>query len=541
MANNNIHSTKVLSVDELFTEQKNYISNVKEPNRWTGMDEPNGGRLIMELISGLGSLLSFHLVSLQTEQYLSTCRDLRTARGVANLVGYSAFRGKNMKLSLVVNPDKLTSIQKFDIIGTYNNQSLIFYPDTPEEGILQPGVQSTLTCIVGSLKEEKIVIDTVDLAVFEFTKDLVSEDYRIFLKGREIPEDMFSLNIRDLINGKFFKSTNVNGSVSLYSLNDSETLPEEYIYTYNDELVLQYVEYNPLIEFTDAEITLNIGGLDSYSLREDYIEEESLDNIKVNAPIYANNNLVIRGREDYMKSFLSYGSKNYSINKVSYHDDGPEIILLSYVRDDESLLTGETWIYNDENELVIDTPDVPNSDTSNIINYLDTVCGRPLGIRSPRIVHPVKISRTVKIEVKLFKSSSLIQNIQTDIQSVIDKYQRVLNQNLDLNELEYEIENFSYVKRCRVSMDYPFWEINRHYSPGDIIIPTKSNGYCYRVIVGGTTSFDEPTWPTTLGNTITDGTCTFETISNSIEIIETGWNKYFDLQWNPSDLVMILE
>lgn len=43
---------------------------------------------------------------------------------------------------------------------------------------------------------------------------------------------------------------------------------------------------------------------------------------------------------------------------------------------------------------------------------------------------------------------------------------------------------------------------------GDRVTPTTQNGYWYLCTVSGTTSGSEPSWPTTIGNTVTSGTAT---------------------------------
>jgi hypothetical protein len=44
---------------------------------------------------------------------------------------------------------------------------------------------------------------------------------------------------------------------------------------------------------------------------------------------------------------------------------------------------------------------------------------------------------------------------------------------------------------------------------GNYVVPTVWNGYKYRCTVGGTTGGTQPTWPTTVGNTVVDGTVTW--------------------------------
>ena len=51
------------------------------------------------------------------------------------------------------------------------------------------------------------------------------------------------------------------------------------------------------------------------------------------------------------------------------------------------------------------------------------------------------------------------------------------------------------------------WKISRVHELGDFVVPTTANGYIYECTTVGTTSATiEPTWPTTIGGTVTDGT-----------------------------------
>ena len=51
---------------------------------------------------------------------------------------------------------------------------------------------------------------------------------------------------------------------------------------------------------------------------------------------------------------------------------------------------------------------------------------------------------------------------------------------------------------------------NTAYGLGQKVVPLALNGYVYEVTVAGTShASNEPAWPTTLGNTVTDGTVTW--------------------------------
>jgi hypothetical protein len=59
-------------------------------------------------------------------------------------------------------------------------------------------------------------------------------------------------------------------------------------------------------------------------------------------------------------------------------------------------------------------------------------------------------------------------------------------------------------------VDESSWAASTAYSLGDFVEPTTPNGFRYKCISAGTTSGTQPTWPTTLDGTVTDGTAEWE-------------------------------
>jgi hypothetical protein len=53
------------------------------------------------------------------------------------------------------------------------------------------------------------------------------------------------------------------------------------------------------------------------------------------------------------------------------------------------------------------------------------------------------------------------------------------------------------------------WAAATAYSVGDIVRPSTGNGHVYRCTAAGATGGTEPTWPTDIGATVTDGTVTW--------------------------------
>lgn len=54
------------------------------------------------------------------------------------------------------------------------------------------------------------------------------------------------------------------------------------------------------------------------------------------------------------------------------------------------------------------------------------------------------------------------------------------------------------------------WAASFSYNLGQFVAPTAWNGYVYKVIVAGTSGASQPTWPTTVGQTVGNGGVTFE-------------------------------
>jgi len=68
-------------------------------------------------------------------------------------------------------------------------------------------------------------------------------------------------------------------------------------------------------------------------------------------------------------------------------------------------------------------------------------------------------------------------------------------------------------------LDSP-WEASTAYILGDYVWPTTFNGYRYVCTTAGTSGASEPTWPTTLGDTVNDGSVVWTCIALASAIPE---------------------
>lgn len=71
--------------------------------------------------------------------------------------------------------------------------------------------------------------------------------------------------------------------------------------------------------------------------------------------------------------------------------------------------------------------------------------------------------------------------------------------------------------------EYDEWDNATAYVLGDLIVPEQRNGHYYKVTTAGTSGTTEPTFPTTSGGTVVDGTVTWTEQGSSL------WTPTFQL------------
>ncbi len=73
--------------------------------------------------------------------------------------------------------------------------------------------------------------------------------------------------------------------------------------------------------------------------------------------------------------------------------------------------------------------------------------------------------------------------------------------------------------RIQVGFTPRKWAVATVYGIGEKRVPTVLNGFVYEVTVGGTSHATvQPTWPTTIGQTVTDGTVTWRAETSDSQV-----------------------
>ena len=116
---------------------------------------------------------------------------------------------------------------------------------------------------------------------------------------------------------------------------------------------------------------------------------------------------------------------------------------------------------------------------------------------------------------------------------------------LDWTEgIDFSVEGQAVLGPKVNTADYAAWVANTAYSLLDFRIPTTANGYVYECTTAGTSHASvEPTWPTTVGNTVADGTVTWtcRAYLATVKIIDFNNATYFIqssriLKWDGTNL-----
>jgi len=89
-------------------------------------------------------------------------------------------------------------------------------------------------------------------------------------------------------------------------------------------------------------------------------------------------------------------------------------------------------------------------------------------------------------------------------------YTAVMKVRQDDHDGDVVLEASTADSRIAVGFTPASWEDTTAYALGQKVTPTVLNGYVYEVTVAGTShATTEPTWPTTIGNTVVDATVTW--------------------------------
>ena len=205
---------QAISITSAFSSILNFFKSQENNSRWKDLTNGAEGIFLIRMLANIITNISYRLITARRENYLSTANLLSSVLGMSVNYGYSANRGRNQRRIVQLTPDSDYTLPKFTILGSYDGTHDIILL---EETSMKEGVPINLKTTIGSLKEISFQAGTNRLKVFQQFVDNISEDYMLFVDGKEVPT---SNMMQDLIHDKYLVRTNTASSVDIIYYNN---------------------------------------------------------------------------------------------------------------------------------------------------------------------------------------------------------------------------------------------------------------------------------------------------------------------------------
>ena len=464
-----------LSLTSAFNSIINYFRSQENNSAWRSITTNSEGSFLCRLLANVISTLSYRIVAQSRENYLSTAALKSSNIGIAVNLGYSAFRGSNLKRLIQLTPNGNYTLPKFSVLGTYNDEYNILTLDDVE---LKEGVTTSIRTVVGNVREDSFITGTSDIKIFSLFTSGISEDFILFRDADEVPTTKV---MKNMIDDRYLVRTNPYGSVDVAYLNTFSTA--KYKYGTGTEITIRYVELAdvPVTPYTASAITY--GTLGDVVTISSFIPFESVSSLKVTAPLDHETQNLIRSKADYANRLQEIIP---SVIQTNWKALTPTYTLITYLKDTSTLLTG-TQAYTGN---AIETKErLSNTEIEEVRNILkeENFFGTPL----PDITIPRREAADIVIELSLKDKYKSVSDINLDIDNILKNfYNRELNITFNVYDLERLIEELSYVKYARVSLNVGERNVDDYYQLGYII---SEGDYLYKASkILGYTGVTEP-------------------------------------------------
>lgn len=443
-----------LSLTSAFNSIVSYFRSQENNSKFRDLTTNAEGSFLIRMLANVMSTISYRIVAQSRENYLSTAALTSSNVGIAVNLGYSAFRGSNLKRLVQLTPNGNYTLPKFSVIGSYSTDYNILTLDDVE---LQEGVTTTIRTVVGNVKEESLITGTSEIKIFSLFTSGISEDFILFKDNDEVPTTKI---MKEMVEDKYLVRTNPYSSVDIAYLNTFSSA--KYKYGTGTELTVRYVELAdvPVAPYTSTMFTY--GELGDVVTISPYIPFESVDSLKITAPLDHEVQNLIRSKSDYAYRLQEIIP---SVSQVNFKALTPTYTLVTYLKDNSTLLTG-TRVYPGT---AAETKErLSNTEVEEVREILgqENFFGTPL----PDIAVPRREVADIVIQIVLKDKYKSISDINLDIENILKNYyNRELNVSFNVYELERRIEDLSYVKYARVAFKINERATNTNYQLGHLI------------------------------------------------------------------------
>lgn len=459
-----------LSLTSAFNSIVNYFKSQENNSKWRELTTSSEGAFIIRLLANVISTLSYRIIAQTRENFLSTAALTSSNVGIAVNLGYSVFRGSNLKRLIYLTPSGNYTLPKFSVIGSYSDDYSILTLDDVE---LTEGVTTKIRTVVGNLREESFIAGTSDIKIFSLFTSGISEDYILYKDNEEVPTTKV---MKEMTKDKYLVRTNPYMSVDVAYLNTVDTA--KYKYGAGTEFTIRYVELADVVVAPYTDSMINYGTLEDYTTISTYLPFESVNSIKVNAPIDHETQNLIRSKADYANRLAEIIP---AISEANFKALTPTYTQITYLKNNFNLLTGTMLEVGNSQ---VNKEVLLNTEVEQVMGLLreENFFGTPL----PDITVPRREVADIVISLALNNKYKSISDINLDIDNILKNYYNsYLNVTFNTYDLERILESLSYVRYARVAYSINERKTNTNYQLG-YMIKEGDNYYKVSKILGYT-------------------------------------------------------
>lgn len=256
----------------LFNLSKDYVNSKSNADEFKDFYAGSVGTTLLELASGHSEFNSYNAIVARREDYLYEAQLRDSGIALSSNLGYSVFRGNNIKLTLSFVPSMDIEIQKFDIIGSVGNYDII----SLEAKSFKLGEPSDLMVVLGILKIATLNIEDSKTYNFRFSQNLISDDISLKLDGQVVPTSKI---LYDLVNDYFVVLSNPVGGIDVLYMNRYQ--PQRWQsyskYTFLDYVLPTY-DWRPNFHYYEGSIVSKVASVDGLPILYECVREGTSSN-----------------------------------------------------------------------------------------------------------------------------------------------------------------------------------------------------------------------------------------------------------------------
>jgi hypothetical protein len=388
------------------------------------------GQIILELLSGLGAFTTYTAIANRREAYMNQTVLASSARAIAAPLGYSAYRGNNASLRVSMYAHGLTTIDRFDKLGSYEDESgnfdlIALAPYTISPPSSENSLASDVEVVIGSLESARLIIPSYKPQIFRFTQERISDSFYLKVNGTIVPH---SEDVIDLIKGMYVCLTNANGSVDVMAMN--EYLEPEHKFRAGYELEIIFVALHEIQRPKLTNVSLEVGTVENVIIGRRYQAPDTVEEIQVKAPLRHETGRVIRGRDDYMKRVRQHLP---NVVDVAAKDLDSATLNIAYIIDSADALT--------------------DSEMATLQDNIANEANRPMGVKPPSLTAGNLVNIGLDVQVVLRDSLVSTASVVDDVVQSLRVFEKKLSKRTDLYDLEDAIRSaLTYAKAIRVTL-----------------------------------------------------------------------------------------